>query len=402
MSAFPAADIFHDGATLEAGTDWPDEIRAALDQSAVFLALIDENWATVQRGHRLRLDIENDWVRAELEHALANDVPVIPVMIGDARLPGDRAELPKCLHGLYDKQALELRDGAGKEDEDLARIAKAVERFLPQSAKTPPMEAAPVSARHDDGLVPVDEAVEMAFSVARDPDELFTLGWTKYTDGNYGLAERLFLKTEAVYAQQKGDDNERTLAVRGDLARALLAQGKTAEAASTFERLLKALARTLGPEHEMTLVARHNHAVAVNNEGKPVEAARLFEAILKARIRVHGPEHKWTNRTRMRLARACFEKGDIDRARTLLADIPDDAADSKKPERRGQVALLRARLADADGDAARAEDLLSEADAHTLYLPDAHYVRRELALYRKTRTPGQAGGTTFWTVRGDG
>ncbi|GHA35679.1 hypothetical protein GCM10010303_53100 [Streptomyces purpurascens] len=80
-------------------------IRAARD-SQVLLSLIDEEWLDApdrNRPDRRALDNPDDWVRREIEEALASGVLVVPVLVGrkveqldPRRLPRSLAELAEC------------------------------------------------------------------------------------------------------------------------------------------------------------------------------------------------------------------------------------------------------------------------------------------------------------------
>jgi formylglycine-generating enzyme required for sulfatase activity len=80
------------------------------------LAIIGDDWLDVcDADGRRRLENANDFVRIEIEAALKRKIPVIPVLVENARLPAPR-ELPEGLHELAYKQALEVRSGAHVED----------------------------------------------------------------------------------------------------------------------------------------------------------------------------------------------------------------------------------------------------------------------------------------------
>lgn len=79
--------VFLDQARLSGGTVWPDTLRAAVADAQVVLALIGPRWLTVQdakTGDR-RLNLPEDWVRLELEGALAANRTIVPVLVADAR-----------------------------------------------------------------------------------------------------------------------------------------------------------------------------------------------------------------------------------------------------------------------------------------------------------------------------
>src|SRR5262249_47590648 len=79
---FGAANIFKDVDDIPAGVHFGAYIREALAQCAVVLVLIGPRWldAPGQDGTR-RLDDPQDWVRTEIELALALKLTVLPVLV---------------------------------------------------------------------------------------------------------------------------------------------------------------------------------------------------------------------------------------------------------------------------------------------------------------------------------
>jgi hypothetical protein len=108
---FPDARVFMDLDSIEPGSDFAEVIEQALGLCVVLVALIGRQWATLsdEEGNR-RLDNPDDLVRYEIVTALERGVPVIPVLVDDAR-PLRRQELPAELHKLARLNALELSSG---------------------------------------------------------------------------------------------------------------------------------------------------------------------------------------------------------------------------------------------------------------------------------------------------
>jgi len=78
--------VFFDKRSIEAGDDYPVELRFALDSARVVLVLIGPQWLLAQDKYgQRRLDIVNDWVRLEIADALAHSAVVIPVLVNEAR-----------------------------------------------------------------------------------------------------------------------------------------------------------------------------------------------------------------------------------------------------------------------------------------------------------------------------
>jgi len=77
--------------------------------SAVLLAIIGPHWltATDERGCR-RLEDPEDIVRLEIETALAENVPIIPILVDNATMPR-RGDIPGSLAKLVRFNAFAIR-----------------------------------------------------------------------------------------------------------------------------------------------------------------------------------------------------------------------------------------------------------------------------------------------------
>src|SRR3712207_4354340 len=74
--------VFTDVDSIQPGDDFRDVIVSAVESCDVLLALIVRQWHTIKDddGNR-RLDDPDDFVRLEIETALARGVRVIPVLV---------------------------------------------------------------------------------------------------------------------------------------------------------------------------------------------------------------------------------------------------------------------------------------------------------------------------------
>ena len=80
--------MFMDVDSLRPGEDWVEAVEAAVTRCDVLLAIIGPTWvgAKDEQGES-RLSKEFDRVRLEIEAALRNDKPVIPVLVEGASMP---------------------------------------------------------------------------------------------------------------------------------------------------------------------------------------------------------------------------------------------------------------------------------------------------------------------------
>ena len=142
-SHFGKDQVFKDIDSIEPGDDFIEVITTAVGSCDVLLAVIGGRWLTITGPDgRRRLDDPGDFVRLEIEAALARDVRVIPILVDEAQMP--RAdELPASLAKLARRQALEL--SPARFDFDTSRLLKVLDRTLAEVRATQ-QDAAPMTA----------------------------------------------------------------------------------------------------------------------------------------------------------------------------------------------------------------------------------------------------------------
>jgi formylglycine-generating enzyme required for sulfatase activity len=130
--------LFRDVDVIPFGADFRKVIRQAVEGCQVLLAVIGPTWVGVTdaTGTR-RLDDSRDFVRLEIEAALSRDVPVIPVLVGKARMPREE-ELPESLRPIVYRHGIEVR-----RDPDFKRDVETLIRGLGRILKTPADPVAP-------------------------------------------------------------------------------------------------------------------------------------------------------------------------------------------------------------------------------------------------------------------
>ena len=138
---FPAAQVFMDLDSIEAGVDFAEVIGQAVRSCAVLVALIGPQWATLtdeprsalftaEQGRR-RLDNPHDYVRFELQTALERDMRVIPLLVDGAKPPRPE-QLPEPLRKLARLNALELN--LDRYAYDVKRLLDVIQRVLDEGA----------------------------------------------------------------------------------------------------------------------------------------------------------------------------------------------------------------------------------------------------------------------------
>jgi hypothetical protein len=133
MERYGADRVFEDVHSIQLGADFAEVIVAAVQSSAVLLALIGKRWL-VDENRRRRLD-KPDFVRLEIRTALKRNVTVIPVLLDGVQMP-DAADLPPDLQELAHKHAVDLRAARFEADNEplLSRLDEILAAAVPRSS----------------------------------------------------------------------------------------------------------------------------------------------------------------------------------------------------------------------------------------------------------------------------
>ena len=116
---FGKGSVFMDVAGIEPGRDFRRVIEQQVASCGVLLAIIGKNWLNAADANgRRRLDDESDFVRLETANALKRDIPVIPVLVHDAGMPG-ADQLPDDLKDLAFRNSVELTHARWSSDVQL-------------------------------------------------------------------------------------------------------------------------------------------------------------------------------------------------------------------------------------------------------------------------------------------
>ncbi len=95
---FGRARVFKDDDSIDPGENFAEVIATAVSSCAALVAVIGGLWLTAaDEDGRRRLDDPEDFVRVEIETALARGVRVFPVLVNGASMPRS-ADLPRCPH----------------------------------------------------------------------------------------------------------------------------------------------------------------------------------------------------------------------------------------------------------------------------------------------------------------
>src|SRR5215813_4855936 len=131
QEAFRPEQLFMDVDNIAPGLDFVHVLEQQVGQCDALLAVIGPRWldALDHQGNR-RLDNPDDFVRIEIESALSQGKRVIPVLVGDARMPRPD-ELPETMRPFVRRHAVRLtheRFGA-----DTQVLVKALQQALEEA-----------------------------------------------------------------------------------------------------------------------------------------------------------------------------------------------------------------------------------------------------------------------------
>ncbi|MCU7884451.1 MAG: TIR domain-containing protein [Candidatus Thiodiazotropha sp. (ex Lucinoma annulata)] len=108
-SHFGESALFMDVDDIPLGVDFTKYIDEKVSKCEVLLAIVGRDWLSVtdENGNR-RLDMPNDFVRAELESALKRNIPVIPLLVRRASMP-DADDLPESIQEFSTRNGMPVR-----------------------------------------------------------------------------------------------------------------------------------------------------------------------------------------------------------------------------------------------------------------------------------------------------
>ncbi|HLJ06542.1 MAG TPA: toll/interleukin-1 receptor domain-containing protein [Acetobacteraceae bacterium] len=133
--------VFRDLESVRVGLDFRAQVRKALSETDIVIAVIGPKWLGPRSGNN-RLMNGADPVRVEIETALRQEVPLIPVLVSGAAMPSAE-KLPDTLNSFAYRNALTIDDGRDF-DIHISRLFDAIAEILEleeaTSARTVPPE----------------------------------------------------------------------------------------------------------------------------------------------------------------------------------------------------------------------------------------------------------------------
>jgi TIR domain/Sel1 repeat len=154
-------NVFFDVDNIAPGLDFVEVLSERVGNCDALVAVIGKDWlSSANRNGARRLEDPNDFVRIEIEAALARDIRVIPVLVEDATMP-TTDELPESLKKLARRQGIEISHTRFDSDvERLNRALSLIEAGLREQAE--PSGGGSSSKRPDEAHEAPEERVNSA------------------------------------------------------------------------------------------------------------------------------------------------------------------------------------------------------------------------------------------------
>jgi len=128
---FGSPNVFIDVDRIRSGQAFAQVLAEKLGDCAVLIAVIGPSWLNVKdETGRRRIDDAEDWVRLEIEQALARKIAVIPALVGGASIP-KKSDLPASLAPLVERHAITVTTNGFRHE--MSGLAQDIRSILPQS-----------------------------------------------------------------------------------------------------------------------------------------------------------------------------------------------------------------------------------------------------------------------------
>jgi hypothetical protein len=121
--------IFKDVDSIPLGIDFKGYLDRKVSECKVLLAVIGDRWLdAADASGKKRLEDPNDLVRIEIESALEQGIPVIPLLVRGAQIPADE-DLPAGLKQLVYRNGIPIRPDPDFH-RDMDRLISALEEYI--------------------------------------------------------------------------------------------------------------------------------------------------------------------------------------------------------------------------------------------------------------------------------
>jgi hypothetical protein len=133
VAHYDVGSVFRDIDNIPLGVDFREHINTVLARTDITLVVVGKRWSGPQPRRRRRIDDPADPVRVEVETALRNGIPVVPVLVEGAAMPNVE-QLPDSLKDLVYRNGLEVDSGRDF-DQHIERLIRSMEPILARRAE---------------------------------------------------------------------------------------------------------------------------------------------------------------------------------------------------------------------------------------------------------------------------
>jgi hypothetical protein len=133
VANYGVGSVFRDIDNIPLGVDFREHINTVLAQTDITPVVVGKRWSGPQPRRRRRIDDPADPVRVEVETALRNGMPVVPVLVECAAMPSVE-QLPDSLKDLVDRNGLVVDSGRDFY-QHIERLIRSMEPILARRAE---------------------------------------------------------------------------------------------------------------------------------------------------------------------------------------------------------------------------------------------------------------------------
>src|SRR5271166_3355274 len=144
IAHYGKGSIFIDIDNIPAGTDYRRCLSKTLLKATVVLAIVGPKWLGSTKGSLERIHDDTDPVRIELETALLGAVSIIPVLIGNRKMPSV-TQVPPSLKEFVFINAVTIDPGVDF-DHHIQRLIFHIDAILAANGKAPARSPAATAA----------------------------------------------------------------------------------------------------------------------------------------------------------------------------------------------------------------------------------------------------------------
>lgn len=170
---FDERDVYMDIDTIPTGVDFVQHIYEGVTRADVVLAVIGKTWLSARTRKGRRLDDPNDFVRIELETALRQNIPIIPVLLGSTQMPKVE-QLPPSLQGVTQFNASHI-DVARDFHVHMERLIKNIELLSPQTEENFNLESEGDNELQSDDELPGTQSEKIISGLYQESDTVIII-----------------------------------------------------------------------------------------------------------------------------------------------------------------------------------------------------------------------------------